>query len=119
MEEQLAKAQKKQLRANNKLLKENLEEEKRVARKAAKVVREKEKAEQAAGKECQQQACDAAKATQLYRRGKRKASQSSTQEKKRQKRVVDVPSHIQAGVAAQQVPPKRTRTRSIQAPKKI
>ena len=80
-------------------------------------MREKERAAKAAQKEAQKVANDAEKAIKLAQKGKRKVSQSSTQEKKRQKRVVNVPSRLQVEVAAQQVPPKRTRTRSIQAPK--
>jgi hypothetical protein len=77
-------------------------------------MREQERAAKLAEKGRQKALRDAEKAIQLSQKGKRKASQASKPPRKRQKRVVDVPSHIQAGVAAQPTPPKRSKTRLIQ-----
>jgi hypothetical protein len=89
-EEELAKADRKQLKHNNKLLKEKLKEERRVGREAAKLVREKEKAElanqkakHAAEKRRQKEARDAQKALQLSQRGNRTASKPVIRDKKR------------------------------------
>jgi predicted metal-binding transcription factor (methanogenesis marker protein 9) len=120
MEEQLAKAEKKQLRANNKLVKEKLKEEKRVAREAAKVVREKEKATQVAENERQRQARDAAKAIRLPQKDKHKALWPSTQQKKRQKSVVDAVDGAEAVVAPPAPPRFTTRCgRNVNLPKRF
>ena len=60
-----------------------------MAREAAKVAREKERAEKAAERAREKEARDAAKALQSAQKGKRMASQPSIQSNKRQKRVVD------------------------------
>ena len=87
VEQQLQKSQTDELRRANKLYNEKIAQQKREARETAKAVREKAKAEKAAEKEHQQQARDAAKAIQLSQRGKRKASQATTQKHKHQKRA--------------------------------
>jgi hypothetical protein len=74
-------------------------------------VRRQELAEKLAKKQRQKALRDAEKAIQLSRKGKRKASQAPKPPRKRQKRVGDVAAYIQVGVAAQPVPPKRTKTR--------
>jgi hypothetical protein len=96
-EEELTKAKKKELRHNNKLLKENLVEEKRVARKAAKMLREREKAqkaEQAAAraleKQRQKEERDAQKALQ-YPRESREQRPSLLPGRKSVRAVLGVP----------------------------
>lgn len=104
-EEQLKKAEMKELKQSNKLYKEKLEQEKRVAREALKIEREKakaEKAEQAAERARQRAARTAEEALQLSQKGKRKASWPPTQKNKRQKRVVDA---VGGGAATEAVPP--------------
>jgi hypothetical protein len=93
-EEQLAKADKKQIQHNNKLLKEKLKDERRVERETGKLVREKEKAElaaqkaeRAAEKRRQKEACDAQKALQLSQIGNRKASKLAVMDQKRVRRA--------------------------------
>lgn len=125
-EEQVQKADRKQLQVNNKLLKERLLEEKRVAREVAKGVREKEKAarekekaEQAAEKECQRQSRDAVKAIQLSQNGKRKISRPPIQKNKRQKRVDDAVGSSEATEALPSpLPVNSRRGRSIKLPNK-
>ena len=107
---QLQKAQRTQQKEQARLYKLQEAENRRVERERLKEVREKERAAKAAQKEAQKVANDAEKAIKLSQNGKRKASQSFTHEKKRQKRVINVPSRLQVEVAAQQVPPKRTKT---------
>jgi hypothetical protein len=92
---QLQKANAKELKAAAKLYKKKIQEEKRVARERAKVVREKEKAEKAerlahARREKQQQkdAANATKALQLSQRGKRPALKKPAPKKRRGRRVV-------------------------------
>ncbi|KAF7571788.1 hypothetical protein PtrM4_092880 [Pyrenophora tritici-repentis] len=83
-------------------------QEKRVEKERLKEVREKERAAKEAEKERQKATRDAEKAIQLSQKGKRKASQASKLPRKRQKRAVVVPSHVQAeeaASAAQRVPP--------------
>ena len=67
-EEQLKKANMKELKRSNKLYKEKMKEERRVARETAKTAREKEKVEQAAEKARQQKNRNAVKAIQLPKR---------------------------------------------------
>jgi hypothetical protein len=56
---------------------------------------------------------------QLPQKGKCKASQASTQNQKRQKRVVVNSSHVQAEVAAPAVPTQTTRLgRTTKVPSK-
>jgi hypothetical protein len=85
-----------------------------VERERAKAVREREKVEQAAEEERQQQARNAAKAIQLSQKGKRKASQPPTQKSKRQKRVVNARRGIEAAEAAQPSPRAMTATSHFQ-----
>ncbi|KAF1973682.1 hypothetical protein BU23DRAFT_463929, partial [Bimuria novae-zelandiae CBS 107.79] len=105
------------LRKAAKLCKEKITKEKRVAREAAKVAREKERAEKAAERARERKACDAAKALQSAQKGKRKASQPSTQSNKRQKRVVDAVVTADALGAASAAPTKTTRRgRNVKLP---
>jgi len=84
-------------------------EEKRVEKERLKEVREKERAAKEAEKEAKKAARDSQKAIQQPQNGKRKASQTSTQKQKRQKRgVVDL-SHVQGEVPAPAVPTQTTR----------
>ncbi|KAF7565919.1 hypothetical protein PtrM4_009000 [Pyrenophora tritici-repentis] len=84
-------------------------QEKRVERERLKEVREKERAAKEAEKERQKATRDAEKAIQLSQKGKRKASQASKLPRKRQKRAVVVPSHVQAEEAASAAPARTTR----------
>jgi hypothetical protein len=82
---QLQKSVDKELKAAATLYKKKIQEEKRVAREEAKVVRQKEVAEKAAERERQKKARNSTKAIQLSQKGKRKASQASSTKNKRQK----------------------------------
>jgi hypothetical protein len=124
---QLQKANAKELKAAAKLYKKNIQEEKRVARERAKIVREKEKAEKAkrlahARREKQQQkdAANATKALQLSQRGKRPASKKPTPKKSRRRRVVGAASGA-APAPAPSAPslPKTSYGRSINLPSKF
>ncbi|KAF7564451.1 hypothetical protein PtrM4_038850 [Pyrenophora tritici-repentis] len=84
-------------------------QEKRVEKERLKEVREKERAAKEAEKERQKATRDAEKAIQLSQKGKRKASQASKLPRKRQKRAVVVPSHVQAEEAASAAPARTTR----------
>jgi hypothetical protein len=93
-EEELAKADRKQLKHNNKRLKEKLKDERRVEREAVKLVRKKEKAElanqkaeRAAKTRHQKEARDAQKALQLSQRSNRIASKPTIRNKKRVRRA--------------------------------
>jgi hypothetical protein len=94
-------------------------EEKRVEKERLKEVREKERAAKKAKKEAKKAARDSQKAIQQPQNGKRKASQTSTQKQKRQKRgVVDL-SRVQGKVAAPAVPTRTTRQgRTTKVPSK-
>jgi hypothetical protein len=71
-------------------------------------------------KERQKAARDAQKALQLSQTGKRKASQASKTPRKRQKRVVVVPSHVQDEGAALAAPTRTTRRgRNVKLPSKF
>lgn len=125
--EQLQKVDKKQLKANNKLLKEKLEEEQRVAREAAAEVRRKEKedyakgvAERKAERERLKLKRDAAKALQLSQKGKRKASQAAGP-KKGLKRVNIGDAGGGAPQASPPAPPPKitSRGRNVKLPAKF
>jgi type IV secretory pathway VirB10-like protein len=130
---QLQKAETKELKKAAQLYKQKIAEEKRVEREREregeregerererlKEVREKERAEKAAEKERQKAARDAEKAIQLSQKGNSKASQSSTQKQKRQKRVVVDASCVQPEVAAPAAPLVTTRRgRNVKLPSK-
>jgi hypothetical protein len=93
--EQLAKANRKELRAAAKLLREKEAEERRVAREAAKVVRAREKADKEAARAAQTAAQNTKRASQTTQKGKRKALDPPVSKPKRQKC-----SGVSAAVAA-------------------
>jgi hypothetical protein len=83
-------------------------------------VRRKERATKEAKKERQKAVRDAEKTIQLSQKGKRKASQSSTQKQKRQRRVVVEPSHVQVEEAAPTAPTVTTgHGRNVRLPSKF
>jgi tRNA nucleotidyltransferase/poly(A) polymerase len=126
-EEELAKADRKQLQHNNKNIAEKLKEERRVEREAAALVREKDKAERAAGvaerkaeKERLKQARNAEKALQLSQNGKRKASQQPAAKLKQKRRAVAAVGGALEEPAPPAPPPKTTsRGRNVNLPKKF
>lgn len=89
-----------QLQKQTRLCKLQQAEDRRIERERLKEAREKEKAAKVAQKDAQKAARNARKAMKLSQKAKGKASQSSAQKQKRQKRVVVVPSHVQAEEAA-------------------
>ena len=93
-------------------------EEKRVEKERLKEVRAKERAKKEAKKEAQKALRDAQKAIQPSQSGNRKASQAHKPPKKRQKGSGDGAARVEAPRAAIAAPPKKTRTRTIQKPKK-
>jgi hypothetical protein len=108
-QEVLQKAERAHLKEQARLYKLQVAEEKRVEKERLKEVREKERAAKKAEKEAKKAARDSQKAIQQPQNGKRKASQTSTQKQKRQKRgVVDL-SRVQGKVAAPAVPTRTTR----------
>lgn len=116
-EEKLKKAELKELREANKLYKEKLAQEKRVAREEARVERERERAEKAAQKAAQREARNTAKAIQLSQKGKRKASSDSTPKNKRQKRAVGAAQGVDAVQAISCAPTVTTRRgRNVSVP---
>jgi hypothetical protein len=100
----------KDLRAAEKLHKQKVIEEKRADRETAKVVREKERAEKAAERERLKQQHNTAKALQLSQKGKRKASQAPSSNKKRHKRSGGGAA-TQAVLQPTSAPPVRTTSR--------
>ncbi|KAF2822317.1 hypothetical protein CC86DRAFT_448156 [Ophiobolus disseminans] len=84
-QEMLAKANRKELKAAAKLYKDQIAEEKRVAREEAKVVQEEVKAKKAADRTAKIKAQNTKKATQTSQLGKRRASKASPSNNKRQK----------------------------------
>jgi hypothetical protein len=121
-DQELAKAETKELKAAAKRYKLQIAEEKRVAREAAKEVREKEKAEKAknaAERARQKQAQKTAKDQQSSQKGKRKASQPPLQSNKRLKQVVDVVGGGESSGAASLAPQATTRRgRNVKLPSK-
>ena len=115
---QLQKDERDKLKEKTRLCKLQLAQEKRVERERLKKVREKEQAAKEADKKRQKAPRDAQKAIQLPQKGKRKASQASKPPKKRQKRAVVSTTRVAASSAAIDAPVQKTRTRSIQRPKK-
>jgi hypothetical protein len=126
-EDELKKAEMRELRAANKLFKEKVAQEKRVERQRAKVVREKEKAEKAERaaharheKQQQKEAANAAKAIQLSQRGKRPASKKPALKKPSRRRVIAAGSSSAAAPEPTLPPPKTTsRGRTINVPSKF
>ncbi|KAI1517300.1 DDE-1 domain containing protein [Pyrenophora tritici-repentis] len=108
-QEQLQKAERSQMKEQARLYRLHQAQEKRVEKERLKEVREKERAAKEAEKERQKATRDAEKAIQLSQKGKRKASQASKLPRKRQKRAVVVPSHVQAEEAASAAPARTTR----------
>jgi hypothetical protein len=113
-EEELKKAEIKELAAANKLYKQKIAEEKRVVRIREKEERDqvrakkaKEAAERQAERKHQKQARDAQKAIQLARRGNCTASQASAAKKKPKRGAVCVRSHLKPATPP---PPPRTHT---------
>lgn len=116
---QLQKSDRKKQREQAHLNKLQQQDERRVERERLKEAREKERAEKLAEKERQKAARDAEKAIKLSQKSKRKASQASTQKQKRQKRVGDDISRVQAQEAAPAVSSQTTRLgRTIKVPAK-
>ncbi|KAF2819666.1 hypothetical protein CC86DRAFT_306904 [Ophiobolus disseminans] len=118
-QEQLAKANRKELRAAAKLYKEQQKEEKRVERERAKLLKDEIKANKAAERAAKIKAQNTKKASQKAQLGKRRASSIAPSKPKRQKR-----GGISRGVAllpeaAQAAPPKvNSRGRNINVPHK-
>jgi vacuolar-type H+-ATPase subunit E/Vma4 len=81
-------------------------------------VRAKEKAEEAAEKERQKAARDAQKAIQLFQKGKRKASQAHKPPTKCQTPSGAGAARAEAPSAVIAAPLQKTKTQSIQNPKK-
>ena len=101
------------------MYKEQIAQEKRVEREAAKVVKEKEKAEKATNAAEKLRQRDAAKAIQLSQKGKRKASRPPKQTIKRKKQVVDtLDGEESSGVAPAALPVTTRRGRNVTLPSK-
>jgi N-acetylmuramoyl-L-alanine amidase len=95
-------------------------EERRVERERLKEAREKERAAKKAEKERQKAARDPEKAIQPSQKGKRKASKPSKTPRKRQKRVVVDPSHVQDGGGTAAISTQTTRHgRTTKVPSKF
>jgi hypothetical protein len=107
---QLQKAERSELQRQARLYKLQVAQEKRVERERLKEVRAKEKAEEAAR--------DAQKAIQLFQKGKRKASQAHKPPTKRQTPSGAGAARAEAPSAVIAAPSQKTKTRSIQKPKK-
>ena len=91
-----------------------------MARVERKNVQEKERAKQAAEKQRQIDAHNAAKTIQLSQTGKKRASSASTQKSKRQKRVLDAVGGAQTQEASPSPPPVTTsRGRSVRLPSRF
>ena len=99
------------------MYKEQIAQEKRVEREAAKVVKEKEKAEKATNAAEKLRQRDAAKALQLSQKGKRKASRPPKQTIKRKKQVVDTLDNEEySGGASAALPVTTRRGRNVTLP---
>jgi hypothetical protein len=118
-EEQLAKANKKELQAASKLLQEKEAEERHAAREAAKVVRAKAKTDKEAARTPQIAAQNTKIAPQTTRKGKRKASGPSSQNLKRQRRGGGSAAVAVSPEAAPAAAPKlNSHGRAIKLPRK-
>jgi hypothetical protein len=121
------KANKKELQESNRLLKQKLSAEKKVAQEKRKeeqarmrAVKEQQQAERKAERERQRQACNSAKAIQQPQKAKRKASKPLTRQKKRARCTVaamDGPPAEESVVAS--LPKLNSRGRPIKPPKKF
>ncbi len=80
-DEQLQKAEEKQLKDSARLYKQKIAIEKRTAREADQAAKAQAKAEQVAAKQAEKEARNTAKALQLSQKGKRKALQASYSQK--------------------------------------
>ena len=114
------KAERAEVGAANKLLKEKLDrqkQERRVEREKAKAVREKEKADQAAKRARQKKAQNAEKAIELSQKGKRPASKPPRGDIKQKKQVVEPVGGGEASGVASAAPPITTRRgRNVKLP---
>ncbi|KAF1952888.1 hypothetical protein CC80DRAFT_368901, partial [Byssothecium circinans] len=118
-EEQLAKANRKELAAAAKLYREQQAQERRVAREAAKVVREREKAEKEAARAARIEAQNTKRASQTAQKGKRKTSGPPPSKHKRQRRSGGSAAVAASPEAAPAAPPKvNSRGRTINLPRK-
>jgi hypothetical protein len=119
---QLQKAESAERKKAARLYKLEIAGEKRVAREAAKEVREKEKTEkakQAAERARQREAQTATKSLQSSHKGKRKALQPLKQDSKRRKQVVDAVDSEETSEGALAARPKTTRRgRNVRLPDK-
>ncbi|KAF1955928.1 hypothetical protein CC80DRAFT_563768 [Byssothecium circinans] len=105
-EEQLAKANRKELAAAAKLYREQQAQERRVAREAAKVVREREKAEKEAARAARIEAQNTKRASQTAQKGKRKTSGPPPSKHKRQRRSGGSAAVAASPEATPAAPPK-------------
>tara|TARA_R110002003_G_scaffold2091_4_gene24026 strand:+ start:996 stop:1595 length:600 start_codon:yes stop_codon:yes gene_type:complete len=112
-EEQLAKAEAKELQQAARLYKQKIAEEKRVAREAAKVAKAQAKADEAAAKEAEKAAHNASKPIQTSQKGKRKASRAPTSSNKRRSLGGGAAASAEVPSAAPAAP-----TRTTHLPKK-
>jgi hypothetical protein len=118
-EEQLQQADAKALKQAAKLYKERVAEEKRMARKGAKVQKERERAAKAAERAAKAEANDTRKAIQQSQLGKRKASQATLSKHKRQRRIGGAAARAASLEAAPAAPPMiNRRGRTINLPLK-
>jgi hypothetical protein len=118
-EEQFAKANRKELQAAAKLLREKETEERRIAREAAKVVRAREKADKEAACAAQITAQNTKRAPQTTQMGKRKASSISLPNPKQQRRGDGSAAVVASSEAAPAAVPKlNSRSRAIKLPHK-
>ncbi|KAF1934931.1 hypothetical protein EJ02DRAFT_362622 [Clathrospora elynae] len=116
---QLRKAETKELQQAARLYKQKIVEERRVAWEAAKMAKQQEKADKAAGQAAQKAACNAKKALQLSQKGKRKASGLPPSGNKRCRRGAAASAPAEASEPALAVPMRITRHGSpINLPKK-
>jgi hypothetical protein len=119
-QQQLQKAETRELQQANKLHKQKMAEERRVAREAAKAAKERKKVDKAAERAAQKAARDAEKAIQLSQKRKRKASRAPPGSNKRQKRGGGAAASGPAPVPALAAPASTTRRgRPIKLPKKF
>jgi hypothetical protein len=118
-EEQLAKANRKELRAAAKLLREQEAEERRVARARAKVVRDQMKAEQAAARAARIEAQNTKRVSKTAQTGKRKASRAPLPKSKRQRRGgVSAVVAVSPEAASAALPKVNSHGRAIRLPHK-
>jgi hypothetical protein len=116
-EHQLQKAETAELKKAAKLYQEKIQQEKRAVREAAKKAKAEERAEKATQRKAQKATCNAEKALQLSQRGKRKASQPSLQNSKRQRRGVNALDVREASEGASSTPAISTRCgRNVKLP---